>query len=97
MSKVDYKSKKWERKRNYILKRDSYLCQECLRYGTTTEGTEVHHVNPAEQRNDLFYTDWNLITLCKKCHGKMHDRKNDELTAVGITLLRRIEKSCGIK
>lgn len=92
MTKDFYKSTKWKAKRTNILKRDTYLCQECKRYGKTTGATTVHHIKPLEFNYELRLDSNNLISLCSKCHDKMHDRTNNELTDLGKKLIERIEK-----
>lgn len=92
MIKEFYKTTKWKHKRENILKRDSYLCQECKRYGKTTGATTVHHIKPLEFNYDLRLNNNNLISLCSKCHDKMHDRTNNELTDLGKKLIERMEK-----
>lgn len=87
-----YKTAKWKAKRERILRRDEYLCQECKRYGKTTPATTVHHIYPLEQRPELELVSDNLISLCNQCHDKMHDRNNNELTSLGLEWMRRIEK-----
>jgi len=87
-----HKATRWKVKRVKILKRDEYMCRECKRYGKTTEATTVHHVKPIEERHDLGYSSKNLISLCKPCHGKMHDRVTDKLTALGNGWVERIYK-----
>ncbi|MFN2746959.1 HNH endonuclease [Bacillus sp. z60-18] len=78
-----YKSRQWKRKRERILRRDQYECRECKRYGRTTAATMVHHCYPLEAHPFYKLQSWNLISLCSKCHDKMHDRTNDELTKLG--------------
>lgn len=90
MSKKFYKSKKWKKKRQSILKRDEYLCRECKRYGKTTQATTVHHILPLEQRPDLKLNSINLISLCNECHNQMHDRNTNELTEKGKRWTDRI-------
>jgi len=92
MSKDFYKSTRWKTKRINILKRDNYLCRECIRYGKTTGATTVHHVIPLEQKLELKLNNNNLISLCSKCHEKMHDRTNNDLTSTGIQWVERIKK-----
>ena len=72
---MDYKSKRWKIKAKQIKRRDKYLCQECLKYGRRTEATVVHHIEPADERPDLAFVNNNLISLCAKCHNKMHPEK----------------------
>lgn len=40
-------------------------------------------MHPFRERSDLRLTNWNLISFCAKCHGKMHNRETDELTPLG--------------
>ena len=42
--------KAWREK---VLKRDKYLCQECLRYGRKTEATIAHHIKHADEYPEL--------------------------------------------
>lgn len=74
--KFDYNSPKWRRKRKAILRRDCYLCQECLRYGRRREATTVHHKQHADEFPELAFADSNLISLCEGCHNKMHPEKS---------------------
>lgn len=90
-----YNDKRWEKKRAVILRRDAYKCQECKRYGKCRPGDHVHHVYPVEQYPDERYNDCNLITLCQKCHNRMHDRDSHELTAYGKQLQMRMKKRYG--
>jgi 5-methylcytosine-specific restriction endonuclease McrA len=70
-----YKSKAWEKKRAAILRRDKYLCQECKKYGRTTQAVTVHHIQHLEDRPDLALENTNLVSLCQKCHNKAHPEK----------------------
>ena len=70
-AKSFYNSKEWELTREYILKRDNYLCVNC---GKPAE--EVHHkkhLSP-ENINDVSVTmnPKNLVSLCKNCHFEEH-------------------------
>lgn len=87
-----YKTKRWKSKREKILKRDEYRCQQCKRYGKTTAATTVHHINPLRSRPDLRLITWNLVSLCGMCHDKMHNRTNDELTTLGEQWRERAER-----
>lgn len=78
-----YKTNKWKAKREKILKRDSFLCLECKRFGRTKAATTVHHANPLEHWPELALINWNLVSLCGVCHDKMHNRITDELTELG--------------
>lgn len=78
-----YKTKKWERKRENILRRDSYECRKCKRYGKTTAASMVHHIYPLDTNPSLKLNSDNLISLCNKCHEQMHDRVTNEITDKG--------------
>ena len=78
-----YKSARWKNKREKIMRRDQYLCQECKRYGRTTPATTVHHINPLEQYPELALVSANLVSLCGPCHDAMHDRTTGALTDAG--------------
>ena len=92
-----YNSKSWDRVRQYIRKRDGYLCQECKRYGKRTTAKEVHHVNPLKERPDLALDERNLLTLCLKCHAEMDDRLTGGLTKKGEELRNRTNRKYGLK
>jgi len=72
--KLNYEEKlknpKWRRKRNEIFKRDNYACQNC----GSRLNLQVHHWEYIWGREPWDYADENLITLCKICHTKEHDK-----------------------
>ncbi len=85
-----YKTQKWQRLRERVLRRDEYMCRECRRYGRTTPATTVHHIYPVEEHPEWKLASWNLISLCISCHDAMHDRNTGELTALGQSWADRI-------
>lgn len=70
-----YHSRQWIRKRNHILRRDNYQCQECRKYGRMREASYVHHIQHLEDRPDLALVDSNLESVCLACHNKLHPEK----------------------
>ena len=71
-----YNSKAWKTTRALVLKRDHYLCQECLKEHTLTPANTVHH--KIHYRDDIskgLDMD-NLITVCADCHNKLHPEKS---------------------
>lgn len=70
-----YTSKRWRRKRRYILARDGFLCQECKKYGKNTDAKIVHHIKEIEDYPELSMRDSNLISVCASCHNKLHPEK----------------------
>lgn len=89
---MNYKNKKWIRKREVILKRDDYLCRECKRYGKRIPAEQVHHIYPVENYPEHKWNSVNLISLCTSCHDKMHDRVTRQLTALGLKWVERIKE-----
>ena len=87
---MDYKTRRWQKKRQSILARDRYQCRQCRRYGLAVPATVVHHAWPAEDYPEFAWEDWNLVSLCAGCHGAMHDRDSDALTELGLSWRRRV-------
>ena len=86
---MDYKSKRWKKLRESILRRDNYLCQESLRYGKRVQANTVHHIFPAEDYPELQWQPWNLISLSEDMHNRMHNRATGELSEEGENLRKR--------
>ena len=78
-----YADKRWPPLRARVLRRDDYLCQQCLRYGKHRAATTVHHCFPAGRYPSYAWAAWNLVSLCSRCHDAMHDRNSEQLTALG--------------
>lgn len=87
-----YADKRWPPLRARVLRRDGYLCQQCLRYGKHRAATTVHHCYPAGMYTDLAWQRWNLVSLCAQCHDAMHDRGSDLLTELGEQWRRRADQ-----
>ena len=88
-AKKIYNSKRWEKKREDILIRDNYECQDCkqrlrdaMAAGIILTGDdakirracEVHHIKELKEYPELAYDDDNLIGLCTQCHNLRHGR-----------------------
>ena len=66
-------SAQWEKLRKAVMRRDSYLCQECQRQGIVREGKEADHIKPLSLGgNDSLH---NLELLCKSCHSSKTARE----------------------
>ena len=74
-SKNPYNNKRWRKKREYILHRDGFLCQECRKYGRNVEAKIVHHIKEVEDHPELAMTNSNLVSVCYSCHNKIHPEK----------------------
>lgn len=92
-----YHSKRWERLRASVLRRDGYLCQESLRYGKRVQANTVHHIFPAKKYPEYIWQPWNLISLSSAAHNAMHVRDSEELTDVGMALLIRTARRVGVE
>ena len=77
-----YSSQQWQNCREYVKKRDSYLCQDCLRKGFVTPAEEVHHIIPLTPSNindpSISLNAENLISLCRECHKARHGESQGE-------------------
>jgi len=91
-AKPFYKSRKWRRTRELILKRDKYQCQEAKRFGQYEEATTVHHIYQLEEYPALAYKEWNLISVSCNRHDKLHDRKSGGVTEAGKNWQKKRER-----
>lgn len=75
-AKTFYNSTQWHKVRDYIIKRDAYLCQDCLKKGIITAAEEVHHIVHLTPDNigdtNITLSEENLISLCRECHRARH-------------------------
>lgn len=66
----------WKEIRDATMRRDHWLCQDCLQKGMFVPAEEVHHIIPLtpENINDVRITlnQNNLISLCRECHKQRH-------------------------
>ncbi len=69
-----YKSKEWKRLREYILKRDNYMCAECIKVDKVTTCNTVHHLVEIREDFSKALDESNLVTICHDCHNKIHKR-----------------------
>ena len=70
------KSPEWKAKREERLKHDKYQCQLCH----TAINLVVHHLT-YDRLGDEDLND--LVTLCKKCHEKVHEKDLEEKSKCG--------------
>lgn len=62
-------SRTWLKLKSEILKRDNMTCQICK---VQFVDLHVHHILPRYKNPELTFDKDNLITLCYKCHQKIH-------------------------
>ena len=65
----------WKLKADNIRIRDNHKCRLC---GATNTQLDVHHLRYIDGRAAWEYDDGDLVTLCHKCHEKLHDDVNFE-------------------
>lgn len=63
------KSPKWQKRRLDILNRDEFTCQQC---GNKELTLHVHHKQYRKNASIWEYENWELTTLCEKCHSDTH-------------------------
>lgn len=61
------KSAEWLNLRQLVLERDNYICQGCLK----AKAQEVHHLTYENLENEFTFE---LISLCKLCHDRIHNK-----------------------
>lgn len=60
----------WRKVRVDALRRDCFLCQQCLREDRLSNADHVDHIIPIPQRPDLRLILSNLQSLCIECHSR---------------------------
>lgn len=69
----DYRhTKKYQEWRKAVFERDSYTCQHC---GQVGGDLNAHHIKAFKKFKKLRYVIENGLTLCEKCHKKVHRTK----------------------
>lgn len=88
-----YKSTAWQAVRETAMRRDRYLCVDCMAKGLYTPAEEVHHIRELTPDNigdpAVSLNLDNLVSLCRECHkarhtGRVTRYKVDELGRVTI-------------
>lgn len=69
------KDPRWQKKRLEIFERDNFTCQLCMDTKTTLV---AHHKKYIYGRDIYDYPNEFLITLCKTCHDKFHEKIYDD-------------------
>lgn len=92
-----YLSRRWQKLRASVLRRDGYVCQVSKRYGKFVQAEVVHHVFPRDEFPEYEWEPWNLVSVTKAAHQSLHDRTNGLLSAAGVDLLRRTARKNGVE
>lgn len=73
-----YNTKEWKHKREYIFKRYSGICLNCLATkGDPEDALYIHHIEEIKDSWGKRLTNSNLIPVCASCHKVIHDRYNE--------------------
>ena len=83
-----YRTPRWTRLRERILRRDGYMSREALRYGRHVEADTVHHIWPAEEYPEFAWEPWNLLSITQDEHRSFHNA-DGSLTDLGERWRRR--------
>lgn len=73
-----YNTARWRELRRIKFMNDP-LCEMCLKEGVATPADDVHHiqsfmiVDDLAQRKEIAFDYNNLMSLCDKCHQRMHN------------------------
>lgn len=70
----------WKEIRDAVMKRDAWLCVDCMKRGIYKPAEEVHHIIPITPDNindeSITLNMDNLVSLCKDCHHARHEKPN---------------------
>lgn len=83
------KKPQWQKRRLEIMQRDNFSCQIC---GDKESTLNVHHFHYDNARKYWEYEDWELITLCERCHTNEHSYSDvilmqvEQLRKRGVTM-----------
>lgn len=93
-SAFNYFSPRWKAVATKAMRRDGFMCQLSKRYGKKVSAEVVHHIYPADEYPEYAYELWNLVSLSRAQHNRLHDRNTGKLTEEGIALQRRTRGPC---
>ena len=81
-----YRTQTWRKLRAVKLARDP-LCQRCLVDGRGSVAANVaHHKKPHRGDATLFYSLWNLESVCAPCHDSSARREDNTGFSVAVGL-----------
>lgn len=61
-----------------VLRRDNYQCRRCGSANTGSGSLHAHHIKSWAKNIALRFDLNNAITLCRRCHGWVHSKRNAE-------------------
>lgn len=87
-----YKTKKWQRTREIVLRKNDYLCRESKQYGKHVQAEVIHHIFPLEEYPELAFVHWNLLPTTNAIHNTFHDRENNQIIGRGLYWQKKRER-----
>lgn len=72
---------RWQKFRDYILRRDKHSCQLCHLYRNAkypNQATQVHHIRPRSTHPELCFDERNAVSVCPPCHAKADAERRSE-------------------
>jgi hypothetical protein len=94
--KQDLKDPRWKAMVRRIRYRDNDRCRICGCKKRTGMEMNVHHIHYYPNRKPWEYDESDLITLCRDCHIKEHDRINFEKLERGSYFYHKYHEGVGI-
>jgi 5-methylcytosine-specific restriction endonuclease McrA len=70
-----YKDKRWPKVREFVIKRDDEICQNCNIWIEEPKNRTVDHINGI-QFDDTDFDPDNLRLLCRQCNGGYNPNKH---------------------
>jgi 5-methylcytosine-specific restriction endonuclease McrA len=74
MTKRNYNDPVYKRARSKVLKRDGHKCQ--MPNCGSKYRLNVHHIHPWSSAPSMRFEEYNLITLCRKCHDSIKNQEH---------------------
>lgn len=77
-----YQSTVWAKARELALKRDNYLCVECLKEKKIRKADVVHHIVEVKDDFTKALELNNLTSICHTHHNRIHGQSKKEQTKI---------------
>lgn len=86
----DYHTQRWKNLRQYVMTKYNGLdIYQLYKYHRAVPADTAHHIQPAAEKPERFYSDQNLIPVSRQSHEEIHNRYKHERQADVIKELQR--------
>lgn len=96
MNDTFYNSARWRKHARAIMSRDGYRDQVEARYGRAVPAELVHHILPLQEYPEHAWTEWNLISISRATHNRLH-LEDGSLSLQGWRLADRVARLHGVR